>query len=328
MTSVFQYGDLDGRVVDIPVRVATTLIEGQVLATTFLEAGDRVLGMDTESTNWTLSDANPSAPMADLNLTLPGSALPGTPPTLPCSTIQVATPSQIGIFQLTAMKSIPSALRKLLTSKNQIKVGVDLTGDVDRLRPLGLECRGWIDLQVLATAQGIPAVSMADLSSRFLPQAPPKDPLGHRGNWDGPLTPSQLYYAATDAYISMLLYYAMMRTPVPEPRPSEPDSTDDSLIVNWIKLQLATAVTDRSFKRLVNQIVNSYGPWRNRYLESERRSRAESTLRRLIQTHTLPFDEIRQVFPSPVPVSSPVSSPVSVPSSSNQPTNSSMESLG
>lgn len=288
MTSFFQYCDLNGHVVTLPITLAQTFEEGQVLATTFIEAGDRIIGMDTEST----VQLNPTT--SETEILVPVSVKE-------CSTLQLATPRQIGIFQLGSMGSIPSALRKLLMSKSQIKVGVDLTGDVNRLLYSGVGCQGWIDLQSLATAQGIPAVSMADLITRFIPTAPVKNPLGHRGNWDGRLTPDQIYYAATDAYVSLLLYYAMMRAPFPEfgkgVLVANSSESDDSLILNWIKLQLATAVSDRSFKSLVNQIVNSYGPWRNRYLESDRRSRAEATLRRLIQAQAIPFNELRQVIP-------------------------------
>jgi hypothetical protein len=278
MTSVFNYYNLQGQPIQLPVTLARTLEEGQVLATTFLESGVRVLGMDTETTL--------------------------TNPSIKTSTIQLATSERIGIFQLNRIGSLPSALQKLLVSSTQIKVGVGLTGDVAHLRDWEVECQGWIDLQSVVTAAGIPAISMSALLQRFLPFAPSKDALGHRGNWDGDLTPAQIFYAASDAYASLLLYYAIMSNGTSPPIKPSVSVDDDGLLLNWIKLQLASAVSDRTLKSLVNQIVNSYGPWRNRYLLEERRDRAESTLKRLINQGALPFDSLRQVIPvTPKPAS-------------------------
>lgn len=277
------------------VQIATTFEEGQVLATRILESGDITIGFDTETTILRSRDSEG-----------------GEPPCKYVSTIQVATSIGTMIFQTYRIwkekQELPSALRRLLSSDNLIKVGVGIILDVEKLRlSYGGDYRGFIDVQYLAKTMKLPGISMVDLATKFLhlsdttPIPLPggefiKDPFGHHGDWDNDLSPASIAYASRDAEMSLEIYYAMMNiTPAVPPVHRETNDTND--LLRWVQMELSRAVTARSLNSLVNQIVNSYGPWRNRYIETDRRKMAQEILERLIEQGQLKFDSLRQEFP-------------------------------
>src|SRR5579883_2029740 len=124
------------------VQIATTFEEGQVLATHILESGDITVGFDTETTIL--------RPNED-----------GEPPCKYVSTIQIAYSRGTIIFQTYRIwkekQELPSALRRLLSSDNLIKVGVGSMLDVEKLRlSYGGDYRGFIDIQYLAKTMKLP----------------------------------------------------------------------------------------------------------------------------------------------------------------------------
>ena len=263
------------------VQVATTLEEGQVLATRILECGDITIGFDTETTILRPNEIN-------------------EPPCKYVSTIQLATSMGTIIFQTYRMwkekHELPSALRKLLASDNLIKVGVGSMLDVEKLLlSYGGDYRGFIDIQYLAKTMKSPGVSMADLATRYLGEGFIKDPFGHRGDWDGDLSSASIAYASRDAEMSLSIYQAMMN--IAPSVPTIHHDINENELLRWVQLELSRAVTPRSLNSMVNQVVNSYGPWRNRYIEADRRKMAREMLDTLIKKEQLKFDSLRQEFP-------------------------------
>ena len=263
------------------VQIATTLEEGQVLATRILESGDITIGFDTETTILRPNEIN-------------------EPPCKYVSTIQIATSMGTVVFQTYRMwkekHELPSALRKLLASDNLIKVGVGSMLDVEKLfLSYGGDYRGFIDIQYLAKTVKLPGISMADLATRYLGEGFIKDPFGHRGDWDGDLSSASIAYASRDAEMSLSIYQAMMN--IAPSVPTIHHDINETELLRWVQLELSRAVTPRSLNSLVNQIVNSYGPWRNRYIEADRRKMAKEMLETLIKREQLRFDSLRQEFP-------------------------------
>lgn len=263
------------------VQIATTLEEGQVLATRILESGDITIGFDTETTILRPNEIN-------------------EPPCKYVSTIQIATSTGTIIFQTYRMwkekHELPSALRKLLASDSIIKVGVGSMLDVEKLLlSYGGDYRGFIDIQYLAKTMKLPGISMADLATRYLGEGFIKDPFGHRGDWDGDLSPASIAYASRDAEMSLSIYQAMMN--IAPSVPTIHHDINENELLRWVQLELSRAVTPRSLNSMINQVVNSYGPWRNRYIEADRRKMAREMLETLIKKEHLKFDSLRQEFP-------------------------------
>ena len=264
------------------VQIATTFEEGQVLATRVLESGDITVGFDTETTVLRPNEVN-------------------EPPCKYVSTIQIASSIGTMIFQTYRIwkekQEFPSALKRLLSSDNLIKVGIGSMLDVEKLQlSYGGDYRGFVDVQYLAKTMKLPGISMVDLATKFLGVDIVKDPFGHRGDWDNDLSSASIAYASRDAEMSLGIYYAMMNI-TPTVLPAHAETNDANDLFRWVQMELSRAVTSRSLNSLVNQIVNSYGPWRNRYIEADRRKMAQETLNNLVERGQLKFDSLRQEFP-------------------------------
>lgn len=258
--------------------IASTFEEAQVYSTRILDSDSVIIGLDTETTVDRTDD--------------PGKV----------SLISIANTTDVYLFQiyriwkqsnhtLTSGPRIPSALQKLLITEKIIKVGIGINHDAELLwESYGLHMRGWIDVQYVTRTLGIPQSSMADLCRLYLMGASEKDPYGHRGNWDEQLDPRQVAYASDDAIKSLNLYLAIMKLPNQNQTITTQQQSDDNSLLRWIQVELQRAVTPRSIDSLINQIVNSYGPWRNRFLESERRHMATTAIQQFIDSGAIPFD--------------------------------------
>ena len=271
-------------------KIATTFEEAQALATRLLESNIMILGCDTETTTERKEDAGK------------------------VSLIQLATPTEIHLYQIYRImnksSAFPSQLKKVLCSDSIIKVGVALSLDVERIQSsYDLNMKGWVDLQPVAITMKIPTSSLNDLCKKFLTDYTEKDPLGHQGNWDTDLDGRQVHYACSDAYNSLRLYHSMVLRE--ELKSIIAESADDShLLLQWIRYMLESATTNRSVSSLVNQVVNSYGPWRNRYVLSDRREKAEKMIQMFIEKGELPYDPLRQeIIISNRPTMKPISLP-------------------
>ncbi len=98
------------------------------------------------------------------------------------------------------------ALTELLVSPHIVKVGVSLAGDLRELNAVfPFEARNTLDLGVVARSHGFAQTGVRNLAGIFLGYRVPKG--ARTSNWAAPrLTPAQITYAATDAWICRELY--------------------------------------------------------------------------------------------------------------------------
>ncbi len=262
----------------VTVHLASTEEHVQVLSSRLLEERPVFVGFDTETTV--------NRPDRDHTVSL----------------ISIATFTDVYLLSVYSLfhRQCPSSLQKLLTSPQILKVGVNITADVERVSAsyaFKSSLRGYLDISYIATTIGIPSTSLDSLGHRYITSYSGKDPLGHGGNWDGFLDDSQIFYGASDALSSLLIYSGMLHLTLPKPKNTTRDDEDEEQLSSWVVNILNIAVSDRTFDSLVNQIVNSYGPWRNIYVEAERRQRAQESLKKLISASRLPYDASRRLFP-------------------------------
>lgn len=259
------------------ITIATTFEEAQAAAAQIQDLAPIVVGFDTETT---VNDKRESKLV---------------------SVITIATADHVFIFQIgriyTARYTFPSRLEKVIMSDRITKVGVGLSNDVALLcksfNLLLTGLHGFVDIQYLTQTMRIPESSLNDLCQRFIPGYEGKDPFGHRGDWDGTLDARQIAYAASDAQTSLRLYSIIMRIDI---CPVAANVDQEDRVHAWIQMQLESATLDRAFDSLVNAIVNSYGPWRNKWIEADRKLKAIEALESFIRQEKWHFDCLSRCF--------------------------------
>lgn len=129
----------------------------------------------------------------------------------PPSLIQLAGQRAIYIFQLRHVK-FPRTLRQLLGNPKIIKAGVALEQDIIALQELApFKHAGFIDLGILAKKAGIKNHGLRGMAAALLGYRISKR--AQRSNWyRESLTPTQVNYAATDAWVSRELYMEFKRS--------------------------------------------------------------------------------------------------------------------
>ncbi|KAF9076554.1 hypothetical protein BDP27DRAFT_1357979 [Rhodocollybia butyracea] len=147
----------------------------------------------------------------------------------PPAVIQIAQEEHIYILQVGEMlsrKTLPNELVNFLCEPQVIKVGRQVSGD---LRQLAVAAgknpgsfHGALDLASFAKDRFLIAkstISLKDLTASILHLCLPKNCAERiSSNWtDHELSPAQLEYAACDAYVSLLLYHEINKTPLPVP---------------------------------------------------------------------------------------------------------------
>lgn len=123
----------------------------------------------------------------------------------PPALLQLAGENEVFIFQLKHLR-LPGPIRKILANPNIIKAGVSLDYDIIELRKLArFKPAGFVDLGKLAEQAGIENRGLRGLTALLLGFRIPK---GTRtSNWaKDTLTPAQIKYAATDAWVGRELY--------------------------------------------------------------------------------------------------------------------------
>jgi len=126
----------------------------------------------------------------------------------PTSLIQLSTLEQAWILRVSRI-GYPRELLDLLSEELPLKVGVSLHDDLRRLRSdFQFEPRGFLDLQQYVEAFRIEEKGLKKLSGIVLGKRISKSQ--QVSNWDADLlTEAQLRYAATDAWICLMIYYKL-----------------------------------------------------------------------------------------------------------------------
>lgn len=119
--------------------------------------------------------------------------------------LQVSTPHTCFLFRLNFIGFTP-ALRRLMSSKETLKVGLSLRDDFHMLRLRNEFTPGaYVDLQDMAKDMGIEDMSLQKLFANVFRQRISKT--AQLTNWEADvLSASQKLYAATDAYACIKLY--------------------------------------------------------------------------------------------------------------------------
>ncbi|MDD5364864.1 MAG: 3'-5' exonuclease domain-containing protein 2 [Gallionellaceae bacterium] len=128
---------------------------------------------------------------------------------LPCL-VQVATARAVYLFQLRQV-DCSEALAEVMAEPGIVKAGVALAHD---LRQLGqvfpITARSVLDLGIVARRNDIDQTGLRNLAGILLGIRIPKG--SRTSNWAAPsLSPAQINYAATDAWVSRELYLCFQR---------------------------------------------------------------------------------------------------------------------
>jgi ribonuclease D len=119
--------------------------------------------------------------------------------------VQMATAHAAYLFQLRRMDFAP-ALTEVLENAQIIKAGVALADDLRKLKELfPFQERGILDLGKVAQHHGLKQSGVRNLAGMLLGFRITKGP--RTSNWSRPtLSPNQIHYAATDAWVCRELY--------------------------------------------------------------------------------------------------------------------------
>jgi ribonuclease D len=122
--------------------------------------------------------------------------------------IQVSNSEVAWLFRVNKI-GIPQRLKDFLENDAQLKVGVGLSDDMQRLRKLGpLRPGGFLDLQKYVEAFHIESKSLKKLVAIVLGYKISKSQ--QLSNWESDaLTDQQIRYAATDAWVCLEIYNAL-----------------------------------------------------------------------------------------------------------------------
>jgi ribonuclease D len=121
------------------------------------------------------------------------------------SLVQFATARAVYLLQV-QQQDLFGAMREVLSSAEIIKVGVSVTDDMRALKKLfEFDERSVVDLGKVAERHGLKQTGVRNLAGIFLGARIPKG--AKTTNWAARrLTPQQITYAATDAWVCRELY--------------------------------------------------------------------------------------------------------------------------
>lgn len=128
----------------------------------------------------------------------------------PPALLQLAGANEVFVFQL-KFTGLPRPLLGILANSDIIKAGVSLNHDISELRNLAqFEPAGFVDIGNLAKKNGIQNHGLRGLAAVLLGFRISKS--AKTSNWgSNELTPSQIRYAATDAWVGRELYLEMQK---------------------------------------------------------------------------------------------------------------------
>ena len=121
------------------------------------------------------------------------------------SLVQIATASAVYLFQLKRL-DFSGALTEVLENRSLIKAGIGLADDFSKLKKVfAFTPQNIVDLSLVANRQGIKQSGVRNLAGQLLGFRVTKG--SRTSNWAHPrLTPSQILYAATDAWVCRELF--------------------------------------------------------------------------------------------------------------------------
>jgi hypothetical protein len=245
--------------------VAQTFEEVQVYANRLLTTNSTLFGFDVETTIGRRDD--PTA----------------------ASIIQISTDKECYLFQIYRVykdfETLPSSIIKLLQTPNIVKVGIDLTNDIEALEFYGIKPRGMLDIQLIARTMNIADLSLEGLGQRFIPGFEGKVQLNRHWNWDGPLSNEQIQYAGKDAMYALQIYSGLLTGINISTSTEEDPIKDRELYLTWIKSSFPI-----KYDSLVNKTANSYGPWTKRYTKIGRENRARILLNQFLEEKLIQID--------------------------------------
>ena len=130
----------------------------------------------------------------------------------PPSLLQLATADEVFLFQLNRV-GLPGGLLKLLSDPDILKAGVGLDFDLKSLQDLRpFQPRGFVDLARVARQKGIRNNGLRGLAAAVCGIRISKS--ARTTNWANDLlTPQQIRYAATDAWIGRELFLRLDSLP-------------------------------------------------------------------------------------------------------------------
>lgn len=141
--------------------------------------------------------------------------------------LQLSTPERCYLIRLCRVP-MKRPLLRLLESRQTIKVGTDVAGDIRALNQLRhFRAGGFVDLQALAPQWGIEEKSLRKLSAITLGKRVSK--AQRLSNWEATrLTQQQLSYAATDAWVCLEILKTLSSAPKLFDNAATPDTSTTS----------------------------------------------------------------------------------------------------
>lgn len=126
--------------------------------------------------------------------------------------LQLSTPTRCYLIRLCRIK-LHNAILRILSNPDILKIGADVAGDLRSLHVLrNFNERGFVDLQHIASEWGIEEKSLRKMSAIVLGERVSK--AQRLSNWEASvLTPQQMMYAATDAWVCIKIYEKLLATP-------------------------------------------------------------------------------------------------------------------
>ncbi len=123
----------------------------------------------------------------------------------PLSLVQLATEDKCFLFRINKL-SFPDGLMQLFENPDITKVGFDLNSDFHQIRRLAsVDFQGFVDLQKYAKEFGLKDMSLKKLTAIVLGKRLSKRQ--RLSNWaQDNLTEGQKVYAATDAWVTLMIY--------------------------------------------------------------------------------------------------------------------------
>jgi len=131
------------------------------------------------------------------------------------SLIQIATENKAFLFHLKKIKD-KSIIFEYLNNHNITKIGSGIADDIKKINEISnieILKNSFVDLQNIAKQMELPRSNLRFLSAYFLNKRIIKS--SQTSNWDKhPLTPKQMLYAATDAWICLKIYKKILENKI------------------------------------------------------------------------------------------------------------------